>query len=315
MAHSIIHSSDISHADLLELFILADDLRAVERARNTGLCYMPKSGLHNRVMGTLFLEPSLRTRFSFEAAMNRLGGRVISAAGQDATSASKGESMSDMILTASCYCDVLVVRSGQPVSAWNYPNSHCPLINAGDGGNNHPTQMLTDMYTVWRHFRCDKWTPMPRGANIGVIGDLSKSRAIRSFVQKAIRQNPGDIWAYDSTGYERKIDEPECFPKVEFLKSQSQVLDRLPEVDILYINRVQTERWMDGPRATIFRLDEAKMKLLKGNALVLNPGPRTDEMPDHLDSQFHQIRYADQTENGMYVRMALLTKLLSPTAK
>lgn len=279
---------------LLRLFKDAEILREEQ---------FPPSLLGKPLMGTLFLEPSLRTRLSFEAAMLRLNGKVVSCADATCTSMAKGETLNDTIGTLSQYVDLLVVRTKEDVFDWGNLDGGCPIINAGDGANGHPTQALTDAYTIWRKFKTID------NLNIGIVGDLSHSRTIGSLVQLLGKRNK--MWLIDSTddqaplGYNlTKHLGNYCFPLV------SRIKECIGELDVLYLNRVQRERHVANWAAPIslFSLDREKLNLMKDNSIIMNPGPRREEQPQYFDPD-PRVVFFDQAKNGMYVRMALISMI------
>lgn len=263
----------------------------------------------DRIMATLFLEPSTRTRLSFEAAMLRLGGSVISCSDASGSSCKKGETDYDSILTVSTYADVVVVRTSND---WpdlnvrtpsNYPTSHVDLINAGDGANHHPTQALTDAYTIWKKFgRLDNLC-------IGVAGDLKKSRTIHSFIELMSRYESNYIFLLDTVNSDSSIDDsylPYC---AHMLCDTWKFHINFPKMNIVYTNRVQQERH-DGKVGNVdFKLNEHWLnRLSPEGSIVMNPGPRRDELPAELDVD-PRVVFFQQTRNGMFARMALLKYL------
>jgi len=242
--------------------------------------------LQGKVMATLFFEPSTRTRLSFESAMIKLGGSVITA-NDESSSLMKGESISDTIRTVSEYADVIVVRCNKPVSEWG--SCSCPIINAGDGKNNHPTQALLDAYTI----NCKH---IPRNLKIGISGDMQNSRTINSFYDLLTMDN--QIFPYDST--QQTSGSFLCLKDFERM---------LPELHVLYLNRIQKERHEIVPENT-FVLSEEHLASMREDAIILNPGPRREELPDHALSD-PRVKFWEQVKNGLYIRMALLRHLLS----
>lgn len=297
----IVTSEDLSDRTLAELFISANDM---ERGQDAD----PKP-LKNRIMATLFLEPSTRTRMSFESAMIRLGGSVISCPDSKGSSATKGETDYDSILTVCNYADVIVVRTPNPwpdlnVRTPNYPHIQFNLINAGDGGNNHPTQALTDAYTIWKKFgRIDNLT-------IGIAGDLQKSRTIHSFVEMMGRQENNNIVFLNTVNTEQTLSNPP--PCDHMYTNTAGFYDSFPDMDVLYTNRVQRERhesniWEWDIRN--FSLTPKLLDRLPNDSIVLNPGPRREELPPELDTN-QKVVFWQQVRNGMFARMALLKYLL-----
>ena len=264
-------------------------------------------------LATCFYEPSTRTRLSFEAAMLNLGGSVLGFASADSSSASKGESVSDTIRVISCYADICAMRhpkEGAPLVASQ--KSRIPVINAGDGGHQHPTQTLADLLTIRSlKGRLDNMT-------IGLCGDLKFGRTVHSLISALIRY-PGikfvlispeelRIPSYIREDVLRANNIP--FTEVERLE------DAIPQLDVLYMTRVQKERFFneeDYVRLKDFYiLDKAKMNLAPKDMLVLHPLPRVNEISVDVDDDPRAV-YFKQAQYGVYVRMALILTLLGIT--
>lgn len=295
----VLTSADLSDSTLKELFISASDFEAGVSAT--------QSPLKGRIMATLFLEPSTRTRLSFESAMLRLGGSVISCPDGKGSSATKGETDYDSILTVANYADVVVVRTP---SDWpdlnvrtpaNYPAIHVDIINAGDGSNHHPTQALTDAFTIWRRFgRLDNLT-------IGVAGDLLKSRTIHSFVQLMGRYKSNMIILLDTVDGEQTLPEPPDCPHT--YANTLGFYEFFPDMNVVYTNRIQRERHNYLIWNSNFSLSKSLLNRLPHESIVLNPGPRRDELPAELDVD-PKVVFFQQARNGVFARMALLKWLL-----
>ncbi|MFZ4616595.1 MAG: aspartate carbamoyltransferase [Rectinemataceae bacterium] len=263
-----------------------------------------------KILATLFFEPSTRTRLSFEAAMQRLGGAVIGFAEPGSSSASKGESLADTIRTVSAYADVIAMRNpkeGAALLASRF--STVPVINAGDGGHHHPTQTLTDLLTI-RSLK-----GKTEGLTVGFCGDLRFGRTVHSLAEGLARY-PGNHFVLVSPE-ELKVPDfitKEVFEKegIEYLETSD--LERvLPRLDILYMTRVQKERFFNEEDylrlKDSFILDAARMRLAKPDLAVLHPLPRVNEIAVEVDADpraayFAQVRY------GMFARMALIASLL-----
>jgi aspartate carbamoyltransferase catalytic subunit len=259
------------------------------------------------LLATLFYEPSTRTRFSFEAAMKRLGGSVMGFADPDSTSAKKGESIADTIRTICCYADIAVMRhpkEGAPYLASKY--SSIPVVNAGDGGHQHPTQTLTDLLTI----KMIKGNL--EGNTIGLCGDLKFGRTVHSLVKALSR--------YDNIKFIFISPEELQIPEyvLEYLnEDQYEITSDLeavmPYLDILYMTRIQKERFLSEEEYLRLKgyyiLDIQKMSLGKQDLIVLHPLPRVDEISKEVDSD-PRAAYFDQARYGMFVRMALIMKLL-----
>ncbi len=292
---------DFSTSELDALFDLASD---VER--------FPEKYAHacdGKILATCFYEPSTRTRLSFESAMTRLGGRVIGFADANSSSAAKGESVSDTIRVISCYADICAMRhpkEGAPMVASE--KSRIPVINAGDGGHYHPTQTLTDLLTIRSlKGRLDNFT-------IGLCGDLKFGRTVHSLINALVRY-PGTKFIFISP---EELRVPDYI--TEMLKEKNipfeeviRLEDVMPQLDLLYMTRVQKERFFneeDYVRLKDFYvLDTAKMELAKSDMLVLHPLPRVNEISVEVDDD-PRAAYFRQAQYGVYVRMALILTLL-----
>ena len=263
-----------------------------------------------KILATLFFEPSTRTRLSFESAMLSLGGQVLGFSSANSSSASKGESVADTIRVVSAYCDIIAMRhpkEGAPLVATQH--SLVPVINAGDGGHNHPTQTLTDLITIHKekgHF--DNLT-------IGFCGDLKFGRTVHSLVA-AMSRYTGVRFVFVSPE-ELKLPR---YVKEQYVKSknipytQSTSLEEvMPELDILYMTRVQKERFFN--EEDYLRLKDSyiltpeKLENAKEDLRILHPLPRVNEISVAVDED-PRACYFKQAQNGRYIRMALIMKLL-----
>lgn len=306
----VLTCKDITDNQILGLFQDANAIRQVDQAKREGLDANWNSGCKGKILATLFFEPSTRTRLSFESAMLRLGGKFISVSGPEATSTSKGETISDTIRVVSTYAEVLVVRSSEPVNKWIDQDNRYnrgPIINAGDGTWNHPSQALLDAYTIWRNYRTA--SPIVDNLKIGIVGDMAKSRTIHSFMELMGRGKNNQFLVYDST-------EQNIFPvnkddglNIESVSTKKEFLERLSSFDVLYTNRIQKERW-DNQNFQPFVLDDKTWNSLNRNCIVLNPGPRREELPEMFDNE-RQNKIWAQVRNGLYIRMALIRKVLN----
>ncbi len=261
-------------------------------------------------IATLFYEPSTRTRLSFETAMLNLGGSVIGFASADSSSASKGESVSDTIRVISCFADICAMRhpkEGAPLVASQV--SSIPVINAGDGGHQHPTQTLTDLLTIRSlKGRLDHLT-------IGLCGDLKFGRTVHSLISALVRY----------TGIRFILISPEELRVPSYIREDvldanqveyEEVIrleDALPKLDILYMTRVQRERFFNEEdyvrMKDFYILDKAKMELARPDMFVLHPLPRVNEISVEVDSD-PRAAYFKQVQYGVYIRMALILTLL-----
>jgi aspartate carbamoyltransferase catalytic subunit len=261
-------------------------------------------------LATLFYEPSTRTRLSFEAAMINLGGQVLGFSEASSSSAAKGESVADTIRVISCYADICAMRhpkEGAPTVASMY--SSIPVINAGDGGHNHPTQTLTDLLTIKTLMgRLDNMT-------VGMCGDLKFGRTVHSLINAMVRYpnvkfvliSPEEL---KIPSYLRKeVLDAGNIPYLETDKLE----ENMPDLDILYMTRVQRERFFNEEDyirlKDSFILTEEKMQYAKKDMYVLHPLPRVNEISTEVDDDPRAV-YFQQAQNGVYVRMALMMKLL-----
>ena len=261
-------------------------------------------------LATLFYEPSTRTRLSFEAAMLNLGGSVLGFSSADSSSAAKGESVSDTIRVISCYADICAMRhpkEGAPLVASE--KSAIPVINAGDGGHQHPTQTLTDLLTIHSlKGHLDNLT-------IGLCGDLKFGRTVHSLIHALIRY-PNVKFVLISPEELRVpsyIREDVLAQNNVPFKEVVRLEDALPELDILYMTRVQKERFFNEEDyvrlKNFYILTKAKMELAKEDMLVLHPLPRVNEISVEVDDD-PRAAYFKQAQYGVYVRMALILTLL-----
>jgi aspartate carbamoyltransferase catalytic subunit len=264
----------------------------------------------NRILGSLFFEPSTRTRLSFEAAMMRLGGKVLGFSEAASSSVAKGESIADTVRTVACYSDILVLRhpkEGAPRVA--LPGIDIPLINAGDGGHQHPTQTLTDLLTI----REEKGRL--ENLVIGVCGDLKFGRTVHSLCKAMARYDKIKILLISPL--ELRI--PEYIKKEVLGKNSIETIElesleeALPMLDVLYMTRVQKERFFNEQDYVRLKdtyiLDSEKMKFGRSDLAVLHPLPRVNEIAPEVD-QDPRALYFKQAKYGMYIRMALIIALL-----
>lgn len=298
----LIDPMDLSLQEIDDLLELADDIIA-NKDRYSKIC-------EGKKLATLFFEPSTRTRLSFEAAMMELGGNVLGFSSSDSSSATKGESVADTVKVVSCYADIIAMRhpkEGAPFLATM--KSDVPIINAGDGGHNHPTQTLTDLLTIWRekgHF--DNLT-------IGLCGDLKFGRTVHSLIKALSR--------YENVHF--VMISPEELELPEYLKEEVFGDGRLPyeqvrtidevidKLDILYMTRVQRERFFNEADYVRLKdtyiLDMPKLKHAKKDLSILHPLPRVNEIAVEVDDDSRAC-YFKQALCGKYVRMALIIKML-----
>ena len=303
----LIDSLDLSVAETQEILDLAD------RIAGDSAAYAHCAD--GKILATLFYEPSTRTRLSFETAMLNLGGRTLGFAGAEQCSATKGETVADTARVVSCYADIIAMRhpkEGAPLRASMY--SRIPVINAGDGGHNHPTQTMIDLLTIrQRKGHLDH-------LKIGFCGDLKFGRTVHSLVNSLVRY-PGNEFYFISPE-ELKIPdylvEDTLKPTNVPYHEVSSLEDTLPELDVLYMTRVQKERFFneeDYVRLKDFYiLTKAKMELAPEDMIVLHPLPRVNEISVEVDDDPRAV-YFKQAQYAVYVRMALILTLLEIKVK
>ncbi|MEW9078755.1 aspartate carbamoyltransferase [Terrisporobacter glycolicus] len=298
-SRNLIQPEDFSIKEIDEILNLAEDIIKNPSAYSR-VC-------EGKLMATLFYEPSTRTRLSFEAAMKRLGGEIIGFSEPNSSSASKGESLGDTMRVVSGYVDLIVMRhpvAGAAEEAIKYTS--VPFINAGDGGNQHPTQTLTDLLTI----KSLKGTLSNH--TIGLCGDLKYGRTVHSLV-KAMNRYENNKFIFIS---------PEELKMPEYIKEKiqnnsycqtSHLDESLKNLDLLYMTRIQRERFVDRDEyerlKDTYILDKEKMEHAKEDMFVLHPLPRVNEISTDVDDDERAV-YFKQATYGMYVRMALIMKLL-----
>ena len=302
----LIDIKDLSTQEIDELIDVAEQIIA-DPARFQEVCA-------HRVLGSLFYEPSTRTRLSFESAMLALGGDVIGFSEASSSSVAKGESVADTARTVECFADIIAMRhpkEGAPFVASRAVD--IPVLNAGDGGHNHPTQTLTDLLTIHREMgRLDNMV-------IGCCGDLKFGRTVHSLITAMSR--------YKNISFVLISPEELVIPehvRTEILEKQNipfkevrSLSEAMPELDILYMTRVQRERFFN--EADYIRLKDTyiltpeRLKIAKSSMRVLHPLPRVNEISVKVDSD-PRAAYFRQVKNGRFIRMALIMKLLGVTA-
>lgn len=300
---NLIGIEDISETEISELIDVAKDIIGNKEK------YLEKC--KGKILATLFFEPSTRTRLSFESAMLSLGGQVLGFSSSDSSSTTKGETLADTIKTVSCYSDVIAMRhpkEGAPLVATM--NSKVPIINAGDGGHNHPTQTLTDLLTISiEKGRLDNIT-------VGVCGDLKFGRTVHSLVTALAR--------YKNIKF--VFISPEELKMPDYIKSEvmeknnleyKEVTDletNIKDLDILYMTRVQKERFLNEEDyirlKDCYILNNEKLQNAKEDLCILHPLPRVNEIAPEVDND-KRACYFKQVEYGKYIRMALILKLLN----
>lgn len=299
---NLIDPMDLSVEETIDILKLANQI-IENKAAYADIC-------HQKTLATLFFEPSTRTRLSFESAMLELGGNVLGFSDSDSSSATKGESISDTIQTVSCYSDIIAMRhpkEGAPLVAAR--KSMVPIINAGDGGHNHPTQTLTDLLTILREKgRLDNLT-------IAFCGDLKFGRTVHSLVKAMSR--------YSNIQFVFISPSELCIP--EYIKSDvleskkityretEKIEDVIETLDIIYMTRVQKERFFNEQDyirlKDTYILDLKKIERSKPDLSILHPLPRVNEIATEVDDD-PRACYFKQVLNGKYVRMALIITML-----
>ncbi len=298
---SLIDILDLTPAEIDELIDRANDIIANPEAYRE-ICRYKK-------LATLFFEPSTRTRLSFEAAMYELGGQVLGFSEAASSSSAKGESVSDTVRAVSCYADIIAMRhpkEGAPLVA--SMAASIPIINAGDGGHNHPTQTLTDLLTIKREKGCFE------GLTVGLCGDLKFGRTVHSLISALSRYenvrfvliSPDELRLPD---YMRDFLEERG---LDYTQTAS-LEDAMPELDILYMTRVQRERFFNEEDYLRLRdsyiLTPEKLRTAKQDLKILHPLPRVNEISTAVDAD-PRACYFKQVLNGKFIRMALILKLL-----
>ncbi|PYU92661.1 MAG: aspartate carbamoyltransferase [Acidobacteria bacterium] len=302
--HHVIEAQQFDPATLAELFQVTEEMEGV--VADGGVLDYQK-----RVMATLFYEPSTRTRFSFETAMHRLGGRVISTENAaEFSSVAKGETLEDTIRIMNAYSDVIVLRHQEVGAAKRAAAvSRIPVINAGDGVGQHPTQALLDLYTIRKEIGAIE------GLRIAMVGDLAQGRTVRSLAYLLSKYRDVKIHFVAPPLLKMKQDILDHLREHHVWFTEETELEKvLPEVDVVYQTRIQKERF--GDRSAdyercrgVYVINQASLRLMKPNAIVMHPLPRLDEITMEVDED-PRAAYFRQAQNGLYVRMALLTMAL-----
>ncbi len=299
---SILNITDLSLTELDELIATAEDMIANPK-KYSEVC-------RGKKLATLFFEPSTRTRLSFEAAMLELGGSVLGFSEASSSSASKGESVADTTRVVGCYADIIAMRhpkEGAPVVAAR--KAGVPVINAGDGGHNHPTQTLADLLTIWRNRHTFE------GLTIGMCGDLKFGRTVHSLVG-AMARYAGVKFVFispEELKIPRYVIEDELEPRNIPYKEVATMEEVMDELDVLYMTRVQGERFFN--EADYIRLRDTyiltpeKLTTAKKNLIIMHPLPRVNEISVKVDDD-PRACYFQQVLNGKFMRAALIMKLL-----
>ena len=298
----LLDTTDLSVSEINDIIALADDIIS-DKKKYAIVC-------EGKKLATLFFEPSTRTRLSFEAAMLELGGSVLGFSEANSSSASKGETVEDTIRVVSCYADIIAMRhpiEGAPKVATF--TSLVPVINAGDGGHSHPTQTMTDLLTIHREKGSFE------NLTIGLCGDLKFGRTVHSLVKamsrykniKFVLISPKELSVPDYIISDYLVANGIEYSVVDKME------DVMPELDILYMTRVQRERFFSEDEylkhKDAFILDEDKLKNAKKDLTIMHPLPRVNEIAREVDAD-PRAKYFDQALNGKYIRMALIITLL-----
>lgn len=299
----VLESQQFSREMLYELFQRADKLRD-----------KPRKCLRNKILAMLFYEPSTRTRWSFESAMYRLGGQVITTENaKEFSSAVKGESLEDSIRNVHSYVDCIVLRHDTEGSATRAADvSKVPIINGGDGKGQHPTQALLDVYTIHREFnRLDN-------LKIAMVGDLANGRTVRSLCYLLGKFNGSNEIVFTAPKNVRMKDDIKLYLDRKAVRySEEKNLDKLlPSMDVIYMTRIQKERMSrkDYKKAKgRYTINKDNFDLIRKDARIMHPLPHLKEivLPIGLEETDLRVAYFRQAENGLYIRMALLDKVIN----
>ena len=302
---NLMNITDLTVEEIDELVKVAEDIIANPEKY--------QDACRHKLMATLFFEPSTRTRLSFESAMHRLGGSVVGFSEAASSSSAKGESLSDTVQTVGCYADIIAMRhpkEGAPVVAAR--RAGVPIINAGDGAHNHPTQTLTDLLTIWR---CKKSFS---NLTIGLCGDLKFGRTVHSLVA-AMARYTGIKFIFiapEELRMPQYIIEDELESRGIPYEEVATMEEAMPKLDVLYMTRVQKERFFN--EADYIRLKDTyiltpdKLETAKQDMIIMHPLPRVNEISVAVDDD-PRAMYFPQAKNGMFIRMALILKMLEVT--
>jgi len=297
----LIDTVDLTTAEIDELIAVAGDI--IENPKKY------RDVMRYKKLATLFFEPSTRTRLSFEAAMYELGGNVLGFSSADSSSAAKGESVGDTIRTVSCYADIIAMRhpkEGAPKAATRVAG--VPIINAGDGGHNHPTQTLTDLLTIMRE------KGRLNDMVIGLCGDLKFGRTVHSLVNAMVRYE-GITFIFISPNELKMPDYVKDMLDVQGIayREVTSLENVMPELDVLYMTRVQKERFFNEADYVRLKdtyiLDPKKLETAKKDLAIMHPLPRVNEISTKVDDD-PRACYFRQVLNGKFIRMALILKLM-----
>jgi len=292
----LISIDDLSKDDIIYILDKAEEFEEIAKGKRSNI-------LEGKILANLFFEPSTRTRMSFEVAMKRLGGEVLNMTAQEASSIAKGETLADTVRVVSKYADAIVIRHPLEGSARLAAEfSEVPVINAGDGAGQHPTQTLLDLYTIRKESRLE-------GLKIALLGDLKYSRTVHSLI-KALTLFNAKIYLISP----ESLRLPEEF--LEELEGDIEVVnleDVIGEIDVLYVTRIQKERFPDEEEyrkvAGSYKITLDILKDAKDDLIIMHPLPRVDEIDPAVDKTKY-AKYFDQAFYGVPVRMAILTEVM-----
>ncbi|MDI9645846.1 MAG: aspartate carbamoyltransferase [Archaeoglobales archaeon] len=294
---NLISIEDLSKAEILKILDKAEEFEDVALGKRKLRI------LEGKILANLFFEPSTRTRMSFEAAMKRLGGDVINLTAQEASSIAKGETLADTIKVVSKYCDAIVIRHPL-IGAARFAAEHSdvPIINAGDGAGQHPTQTLLDLYTIRKE--CGKLS----GISIALVGDLRYSRTVHSLI-KALNLFDAEIYLVSPPTLSLPEEILDEVPNTKI----ADLSEVITAVDVLYVTRIQRERFPDEEEykkvANSYKITPDLLINAKDTLIILHPLPRVNEIDTAVDKTKH-ARYFEQAFYGVPVRMAILTEVI-----
>ncbi|MHB1506614.1 MAG: aspartate carbamoyltransferase [Cuniculiplasma sp.] len=298
---SVVSIGDISNDDIFRVFERASSFK---QKLSKGEKIKTMDG---KIMATLFFEPSTRTRLSFESAMHRLGGDVISVSEPKSSSASKGETLADTIRMASSYSDIIAMRHPMEGAARLASEfSSVPVLNGGDGSGQHPTQTLLDLFTIWEKFKSLD------DLNISMVGDLKYGRTVHSLL-RALNRFDTTITLISPESLEMPDHILSTLDHPEKVTKGTDINPILEKTDVFYVTRIQKERFVDlNDYAKVigsYSFDPETVSKMKKNAIIMHPLPRVDEISPDVDRDPRAF-YFKQAENGVYVRMALIDMIL-----
>ncbi len=298
---SLVSIDDVATDDIFEIFKLASEYKK-KVSKGEVL-----SELNGKIMATLFFEPSTRTRLSFESAMHRLGGSVITVSEAKSSSASKGETIADTIRMASSYSDIVVMRHPMEGAARLASEfSSVPVLNGGDGSGQHPTQTILDLFTIWEKFG------RIEGLNVSLVGDLKYGRTVHSLI-KALSRFENAINLISPEILQMPEHVLSGIKNQQNIRKISNLEDVLDRSDVFYVTRIQKERFVDmNDYAKVigsYSFDLATVSKMKESAIIMHPLPRVDEINPEVDRDKRAL-YFTQASNGVFVRMAIISMIL-----